>query len=428
MKTLRNLQNELCSGEYDSRLAKIYGCELCLAHEKRERLLSLLARYETTFGVADCVGLFSGPGRTELGGNHTDHQHGHILAAAVELDTVACAGCSGSNEVHIISEGYPDLILSAAEHDPIPAEEGTSAALVRGILARIAEMGFAVAGFHAVVDSNVLGGSGLSSSAAYEVLIGVIVNHLFCADSLTMIQIAQIGQYAENVYFGKPCGLMDQLTSAVGGVVSIDFGDPASPVVTKLALSPESYGYALCIIDSGADHADLTEEYAAIPHEMGQVARYFGKSVLREVDEHTFWQAIPVLRATAGDRAVLRAIHYFTDNRFAEEEAAALHTGDFRSFLSLVRCSGLSSALNLQNLSCSKYPKEQGIPVALATAEHLLNGKGAVRIHGGGFAGTVQAYVPLEEMDSFRAGMEAVLGAGCCHFLHLRPTGGVVLS
>lgn len=428
MKPQSELRKDLESGALDDRLMEVYGCDQAELPARRARLAGVLDAYGSVFGSNGPAGIFSGPGRTELGGNHTDHQHGRVLAAAVELDTIACAGTNGSGEIRIISKGYPEVSVNLASPVPLERERGTSAALVRGIAARISALGYPVSGFCACVESNVLGGSGLSSSAAYEVLIGVIINHLFCGDALSMIQIAQIGQYAENVFFGKPCGLMDQLTSAVGGIVAIDFRNPETPAVRKLEYRLSDSGYALCIIDSGADHADLTDEYAAIPGEMHSIADYFGKSVLRDVDEADFWASLTSLRLASGDRAVLRAIHFFTDDRLAEEEAQALSSGNFQKFLALVRRSGESSALHLQNLSCAGALREQALPVTIAAAEHLLRGDGAVRVHGGGFAGTVQAYVPFERTEEFRVGMETLLGGGCCHFLRIRPVGGAVLA
>ncbi len=428
MKKITELQNMLEIGTLDSRLCEVYGCEGGELASKRVRLDKLMKQYKSAFGTTDKVGLYSGPGRTELGGNHTDHQHGCVLAAAVELDAIACACSSQDGIIHILSEGYPDVSVDLSQLSPQKDEIGTSAALVRGIAAKITEMGYSVGGFRACISSNVLGGSGLSSSAAYEVLIGVIINDIYCGGALSPIEIAQIGQYAENVFFGKPCGLMDQLTSAVGGVVAIDFCNPAQPVVKRLNTSLPPEDYSLCVIDSGADHQNLTEEYAAIPGEMCAVAAHFDKSVLREVNEADLWAEIPKLRAQLGDRAILRSIHFFNENRLAQEEARVLESGDFLSFLSLVHISGKSSAMHLQNLYCSAKPHEQALSIAIAAAESILGKNGAVRVHGGGFAGTVQAYVPNKLSEEFRLGMESILGVGCCHFLRIRPVGGAVLA
>ena len=427
MREWDELRRSLDRGGLDAGMEKVCGCGGEALAEKRRRLAALMDEYAAAYGRGR-VGLFSGPGRTELGGNHTDHQHGCVLAAAVDLDALACAGPNGTDAVHIRSAGYPELTVTLDELTPRSREAGTSAALVRGIAARFRALGHPTGGFSACVSSTVLSGSGLSSSAAYEVLIGVIFNHLFCGDALTMVQIAQAGQYAENVFFGKPCGLMDQLTSAVGGAVSIDFRDPAAPAVEQVPCDPAAFGYALCIVDSGASHADLTEEYAAIPGEMRAAAACFGREVLREVDETEFWRKLGAVRAAAGDRAALRAVHFFRENALAPRQAKALRDGDFAGFLALVRQSGLSSALYLQNLSCTGRPREQAVPLALAAAERLLDGAGAARVHGGGFAGTIQVYVPLDRAETFRAGMESVLGVGCCHFVRVRPAGGAVLA
>lgn len=428
MQNITELYKMLENGELDGRLCEVYGGVRSELAHKRARLQKLLEQYKASFGDTGTLGLYSGPGRTELGGNHTDHQRGCVLAAAVELDAIAAAAQTDNGIIKIISEGYPEVSVDLQELSPQNGELGTSAALVRGIAAKISSMGYTVGGFQALVSSNVLGGSGLSSSAAYEVLIGVILNDIYCGNALSPIEIAQIGQYAENEFFGKPCGLMDQLTSAVGGVVAIDFQDPAKPLVKRLeaALPPE--GYSLCVIDSGGDHSNLTDEYAAIPDEMCAVARQLGKSVLREVSEADLWAQLPRLRTALGDRAVLRAIHFFNETRLAQEEAKALENGDFFEFLSLVRRSGASSATLLQNIYCASRPNEQALSIAIAAAEARLGREGAVRVHGGGFAGTIQAYVPLEETDKFRIDMESLLGAGCCHFLRIRPVGGAVLA
>lgn len=424
--TVRTLRERLTRGDLDEKLTPVYGAGLG-GRLARRKLETLLDDYARLFGEDGPAGIFSAPGRTELGGNHTDHQHGCVLAAAVNLDAAACAGPSGTREVRISSQGYPEVRMDLSELAPQSAEQGTSAGLVRGIAARFRELGYPVDGFHACIRSDVLGGSGLSSSAAYEVLIGVIFSHLFCGGLVDAVSVAQIGQWAENRYFGKPCGLMDQLTSSVGGIVGIDFADPDAPEVERLDVDLAAQGYTLCIIDSGADHMDLTDEYAAIPAEMGAVARFFGKSVLREVDEPEFWAKLSAVRARAGDRAVLRAMHFFTDNLLAQQQVSALRQGEFGRFLDLVRRSGQSSAEQLQNLSCPSAPRAQAVPVTIGAARHYLSGLGAVRVHGGGFAGTVQAYVPLESTESFRCGMERVLGTGCCHFLKFRSAGGVRL-
>lgn len=428
MKKQSILAAELKEGALDARLTAIYGCKKTELPKKCERLLTLMDTFEKTYGAEREVGLYSAPGRTEMGGNHTDHQHGRVLAAAIDLDAIACAGKSDSMTARVLSEGYPEIVIDLSVREPQKEEEGTTAALIRGVAAKIHEMGYQVSGFDACVTSEVLSGSGLSSSAAFEVLIGAIINDMFCEGALTQVQLAQIGQYAENVFFGKPCGLMDQLASAVGGIVSIDFEDPAKPIVNRLDYDLSASGHALCIIDSGADHADLTDEYAAIPNEMKQVAAFFGKEYLREIEFEEYWANIAKIRKQTGDRAILRAFHFYTDNLLALKQAQALEKEDFYGFLALVQYSGKSSAEHLQNLYCASHPEAQAVVLTIAAARRLLEGKGAVRVHGGGFAGTVQAYVPFDMTEEFRKGMESVLGEGCCHFLTVRPGGGVVIA
>ncbi|MBR5094612.1 MAG: galactokinase [Oscillospiraceae bacterium] len=371
--------------------------------------------------------IFSAPGRTELGGNHTDHQLGRVLAGAVSLDTVAAVALNGERKIRVLSEGYPLCEISLDALEPSAAEFGSTRSLVRGVAAAIAERGHLVSGFDAYVRSRVLPGSGLSSSAAFEVLIGTIINELNGC-GLDAIEIAQIGQYAENVFFGKPCGLMDQMASSVGGIVTIDFADQAHPVVEPLAFDFAACGHALCIVDSGADHADLTDEYAAIPREMAEVCRVFGKSHLRQVDEAAFYARLPEVRAAAGDRAALRAMHIFEENERVGQQVEALKAGDFARFLELVDASGRSSWLYLQNVIPTGATRHQELALSLALARKLLQGRGACRVHGGGFAGTIQAFVPMDLLTSFKDGMEAVLGEGSCHVLSIRPEGGVLLE
>ena len=371
--------------------------------------------------------LFSAPGRTELSGNHTDHQLGKVLAGAVDLDTVAAVALNGERLIRILSEGYPLCEIDLDSLAVRPEETGTTAALIRGTAAGIAARGCTVPGFDAYVTSRVLAGSGLSSSAAFEVLLGTVIDRLAGA-GMTALEIAQFAQRVENVYFGKPCGLMDQAASSLGGVITIDFANELSPQVERLELDLTALGYALCIVDSGADHADLTDEYAAIPGELGLVSAHFGKKHLREVPEADFWAALPALRRAAGDRAILRAVHIYQENRRVEKQVAALKAGDFDSFLALVKESGRSSWMYLQNVVPAGYKTHQALGVALALAEKLLDGQGACRVHGGGFAGTIQAFVPLERLADFRAGIDAALGAGSCHVVTIRPEGGILLE
>lgn len=371
---------------------------------------------------------FSAPGRTEVSGNHTDHQRGRVLAGAVNLDTVAAVRANGTDVIRVQSKGYPMCEVRLDALEPVQSEINSTPALIRGVAARFAQLGCKVGGFDAYCESTVLPGSGLSSSAAFEVLIGTIINHLFFDGRVSQPEIAQIGQYAENVFFGKPCGLMDQTASAVGGLVTIDFADKEHPDIRPVHIDFSTTGHALCIIDSRADHADLTDEYAAVPGEMKSVCAYFGKDVVTEIPEKDFYAAIPALREKCGDRAVMRVIHEYNENRRVPQQVACLEEGDFEGFLRLTRESGYSSWMYLQNVIPAGYVKQQAMAVALGLCEHYLQGRGAYRVHGGGFAGTVQAFVPFELLESFRAGIDGALGEGACHVLSIRPQGGVEME
>ena len=389
--------------------------------------LALDAGFAAAFGGVPSR-YFSAPGRTEIGGNHTDHQRGRVLAGAVNLDTVAAVRPNGTNTIRIQSKGYPLSIVQLDNLSPVAEEVNTTPALIRGVAARFTQLGCKVEGFDAYCESSVLPGSGLSSSAAYEVLIGTIINHLFFDGRVSQAEVAQIGQYAENVFFGKPCGLMDQTASAVGNLVTIDFFQKDHPVIEPVDFDFASSGHALCIIDSGADHADLTDEYAAIPGEIKAVAAQFGKEVLTQIDEAEFYARVPQLRQICGDRAVMRCIHFYQENARVPQQVAALREGNFDKFLSLIKQSGYSSWMYLQNVIPAGYKAHQDVAVALGLAEHYLQGRGAYRVHGGGFAGTIQAFVPFDILDDFVAGMDAALGQGACHVLSIRPQGGVELE
>ena len=369
--------------------------------------------------------VFSAPGRTEISGNHTDHQCGCVLAAAVNLEAVADVWLNGTNNIWIQSQGYPTMKVELDDLSVREEEKNSTAALIRGVAYSFVQRGAKLRGFDAVVNSTVLPGSGLSSSAAFEVLFGTILNELFFDKRLSAVEIAQIGQYAENVYFGKPCGLMDQMASSVGGLVYMDFENPQEPIIEKIDFDLAKAGYALCIIDSGADHADLTDEYAAIPTEMREVTAFFGKEVLRQIPADTFFSALPELRGKVPDRAILRAIHIYQENSRVLKQAEALKSGNMDAFLQLVKESGRSSWMYLQNISPTGAVEHQEVAVALALCDVLLQGRGAYRVHGGGFAGTVQAFVPFDMLDAFISGMEAVLGIDKCHVLNIRPQGGI---
>ena len=395
--------------------------KLFLTPEQKQALDSGFA---AAFG-GEPLRYFSAPGRTEIGGNHTDHQRGRVLAAAVNLDTQAAVRLNGTDTVRILSKGYPMCTVDLKDLTPQESEINSTPALVRGVAARFTQLGCKVEGFDAYCESTVLPGSGLSSSAAYEVLIGTILNHLFFDGRVSQPEIAQIGQYAENVFFGKPCGLMDQTASAVGNLVTIDFFDKDRPAIESVDFDFASCGHALCIIDSQASHADLTDEYAAIPGELKKICAHFGKDVLTQIDEADFYAAIPALRKECGDRAVLRAVHFYQENARVPLQVAALREGNFDRFLALIQESGHSSWMYLQNVIPAGYKEHQDVALSLALCQHYLQGKGAYRVHGGGFAGTVQAFVPFELLDSFRSGIDAVLGQGACHVLSIRPQGGV---
>ena len=372
--------------------------------------------------------VFSAPGRTEISGNHTDHQCGCVLAAAVNLETVADVRLNGTNNIWVQSEGYPTIKVNLDDLSVHEEEKNTTAALIRGVAYSFVQRGAKLQGFDAVVNSTVLPGSGLSSSAAFEVLFGTILNELFFDKKLSAVEIAQIGQYAENVYFGKPCGLMDQMASSVGGLVYIDFENPQEPVIEKIDFDLAKAGYALCIIDSGADHADLTDEYAAIPYELKEVCSFFGKEVLRQIPEEDFLKALPDLRNHVSDRAILRAIHVYQENKRVKVQAAALRNEDLYAFFHLVRQSGHSSWMYLQNIYPAGSIMKQEVALALALCDTLLQGRGAYRVHGGGFAGTVQAFVPFDILSQFKTEIENVLGKGKCHVLNIRSDGGIRVS
>ena len=422
-----DLEKRIHEPVFEETLVRLYGAEH--AEDARARCAEVLAGFAKTF-ESQPEALFSAPGRTEVGGNHTDHQHGRVLAAAVDLDILAAAAPNQSGMIRVQSQGYPLIVVDLGELTPKTEEQNTSTALIRGVAARIAAMGCPLqsAGLDVYMTSTVPGGSGLSSSAAFEVLIGTMLNDLFWDGKCTPVEIAQIGQYAENVFFGKPCGLMDQTASSVGGVVAIDFADTAHPVVEQISLDLHANGYALCILNSGAGHADLTSEYAAITNELKAVCRCFGKEVLREVPEEDFLPALPEVRKAAGDRAANRAFHIYAENRRAEAEGQALRDGDFDRFLALVRDSGRSSAMYLQNVIPTGQTAAQELMVTIALCESILAGRGAVRVHGGGFGGTAQAFVPLDMLDTFKEKTEAALGQGSCHVVMIRPVGGVRLA
>lgn len=419
MKTATEMLEAIGRGEYDTVFSRLYP-EMPLK-TCQQRYQTLLSTFRDQFGDRP-VALVSAPGRTEVGGNHTDHQRGNALAAAVSLDTICVASPNTDYTIRVQSAGYPLDTVSLKELAIQEKETGTSAALIRGMAAWFDDKGIAPVGFDACTTSDVLAGSGLSSSAAFEVCMGTVMNLLWRGGK-TAVEIAVAGQYAENHYFGKPCGLLDQLASAVGGFVLINFADTQNPQVRPVECDLAAYGYRLCIVNTRGDHSNLTDEYASIPAEMGRVAEYFGKQQLCEVEEKVFFEQLSEIRRQAGDRAVLRAIHFFRDTVLAVDMADALAKGSVSRFLENVVRSGRSSFTCLQNIYSVKEPEHQGLSLALALSESLLEGHGAWRVHGGGFAGTIQAFVPHHLLEEYRQSMDAVFGEGACQALSLRPVG-----
>lgn len=426
MTAAATMTEKIRSGGYDKAFTRLYGADQVAA--QRERYAQAVAGFAAVFGEDGApLMLFSAPGRTEIGGNHTDHNHGRVLAGSVDLDVIAVVR-PATGTVRVQSEGFPMDTVALDRLEPVEEEKNRSASLIRGTAARFAQLGYTVGGFDAYTTSNVLKGSGLSSSAAFEVLIGVILNHLYNGGRVEPVEIAQIAQYAENVFFGKPCGLMDQMASSVGNIITIDFADTAHPVIEQVDFDFSATGHALCIVDVGGNHADLTHEYAAVPAEMKAVAKSLGVDYLRQTDMAMLLKNIPALRQQHGDRAVLRAIHFLRDNARVPQQVAALRAGDFERFKQLVIASGHSSFEYLQNVYAPCAVEEQGMSLALALAQGVLDGCGAWRVHGGGFGGTTQNFVPLGKLEEFRTVMESVFGVGSCHVLSIRPCGGVCVD
>ncbi len=389
---------------------------------QNKRYIDAIETFIKLYGDRD-VEIYSSAGRSEVSGNHTDHQHGRVLAASINLDTIAVVSPL-KDTICMRSDDY--LIEDINIHDLEKKEEetGTSEALIRGVLKGFVENGFEIGGFAAYATSDVIVGAGLSSSASFEVLIGTVLSGLYNDGMVDMVEIAKISQYAENVYFGKPCGLMDQCACAVGGLITIDFKDPSSPVVKPIDVDFSKFHTSLCITDTKGSHADLTHEYAAVPAEMKSVAQAMGKEVLREVDEADFIRNIPVLREKLGDRPVLRAMHFFAENERVKEVVECLENKDFEGFKKGIRDSGNSSFKYLQNVYAASDPQNQAVSIGLAMSEKVLGNKGVCRVHGGGFAGTIQAFVDDDHVDTYRAAMDGLFGEGSCHVLKIRKYGG----
>lgn len=421
MATSENLIKKINNGD-NKAFRELYGSDPAELKRNAKRYTEMLKLFSSTFGNRE-IDFFSSPGRTEIGGNHTDHNWGRVLAGAVNLDNVCVAGKNNTNVIHILSEGYPRFDVDLSSLKPDKKEHLTSAALVRGICSRFKESGYAIGGFDACIDGGVPKGSGLSSSASFEVLIGAILSQLFNDGKVDPIQNAIIGQYSENNYFGKPCGLMDQTACAMGGLITIDFKDPSKPVVKKVNFDFVATGFSLVITDTGGNHADLNDEYASLPSDMKAVAAELGAKVLRQVTLEQIIDIAPKIREKVGDRAILRAIHFQGDNQRVVDQVAALEKNDFKAFLGMVTESGYSSYMYNQNIYPVNNVREQGVSLALALSELVLKGEGAWRVHGGGFAGTIQAFVPQNLLNKYIKTLEHIYGNGSCHNLFIRHQG-----
>jgi len=412
------------------RLDKIYPSASNIIDQKRERYQRLDDWFSREFEGNERH-YFSTPGRTEIGGNHTDHNYGRVLAASVDLDSIAVAGPTNENQIVLLSEGFDQPFkVNLNELEKNDREEGTTTALIRGIASRLKQDGKHIGGFQACMTSDVLPGSGLSSSASVEVLIGSIFNALYNDNTISVEYLAKTGQYAENEYFGKPCGLMDQMACAVGGVITIDFEDPAAPLVKKVPFDFAQQDYKLLVVDTGGNHADLTPDYAAVPQEMKAVAILLGKRVMRELSKDKVLNKIDLIRKECGDRALLRAFHFINENQRVSDQVNALEQGDFDGFLKLVNDSGNSSFKWLQNVYTTRNVQEQGISLALSLTEDYISrtGEGACRVHGGGFAGTILTFLPTKEVESYIPVIETVFGKGCVNVLTIRDQGCAYLN
>lgn len=411
------------AGEMDEKLKAVYVTDSAVEAQK-PRYIRLINEFIKLFGEDRDVIITSAPGRTEVCGNHTDHNNGKVLAASVNLDAVAVASKNDEDVVRVKSDGHAMNVVDTSELLPDEAEFGHSTAMVRGVVAKIAGLGYKIGGFDCVTTSDVIGGSGLSSSAAFEVLLGTTLSYLYNDGVINSVEIAKTAQYSENVFFGKPCGLLDQMASSVGTFVTIDFESTENPKIKKVDFDFSKSGHALCIVDTGGSHSDLTDDYAAVRGEMESVAQAMGKDVLREIDFEDFKKAVPSLMGRVSDRALLRAFHFYRENARVEKAIAALESNNFDDFKKVINESGRSSYMYNQNVYTPKNPAEQKISLALCISEGILGVDGAYRVHGGGFAGTIQAFVPAELLEKYKNSIETVFGKGSCHVLIIRPVGG----
>ena len=421
---IKNCIKELKSENVKNIFTTLYGENNSVISHQKKRYENAVRMFCSYFPVHDDIHIYSAPGRTEIGGNHTDHQRGMVLAGAVNLDVIAVVAFHNEGIVRVKSEGYKMVEVYLDELMPDVKDDGTKA-LVKGIIAEYGKKGVSVGGFDMYASSDVICGGGISSSAAFETLIATVINNAYNNDLSSPFEIARIGWFAENIFFGKKCGLLDQTVSAYGGLVSVDFNDEKRPLIEQVTFDFEKYGYTLCVTDTKSSHENLTKDYAAINEEMRQIAGFFHCQVLSQVDEAKFFECLPFLRKNCSDRAVLRAMHFFDETKRAKEETLALKNKDIDTFLKLVNESGMSSADLLQNLYSVSLPTNQAIPLAIALSKRLLGGKGAVRVHGGGFAGTIQAFVPNEMVKDYKAYMEQVFGDETCYQMRIRPVGGI---
>ena len=428
MTPIHKILEALNSGKTDALFKKLYGNKPGAVQKQGERYLKAIEEFKALYPGQTDIQLFSSPGRTEVGGNHTDHNGGRILAAAVDLDIIAVAAKNDLQDVRVKSEGYSQDLVSLDQLSPVESEKYSSAALARGVCARFNQLGYKIGGFDAYATSSVPKGSGLSSSAAYEVLVAVIENSLYNNSGIDPVLLAQISQFSENNFFGKPCGLMDQTTCAVGGFVTIDFKDFSHPIVKKVDFDFAASGFSMVIVDTGGNHADLNDDYTALEHEMKAVARAFGGQVLREFSAAKVLENLAYLRTKVNDRAILRALHFYGDDQRVVDQVKALEANNFNEFLQMIIDSGYSSWMWCQNCYSHKNIEEQGISIGLAASENILKGRGAWRVHGGGFAGTIQAFVPNDLLEKYVHEMNTIFGTGVCHELMIRPLGGVQLE
>ena len=420
---VKELINAIKANEFDKNLKAVYVLDEAVEAQK-PRYIETLGTFGELFGFDRDVCIMSAPGRTEVCGNHTDHNNGKVLAASINLDAIAVVSKNDDNTIRVKSKGHKMNVVDLKDLTPDEKRFGDSTTLVQGVAAGIKNLGFEVKGFDACTTSDVMGGSGLSSSAAFEVLIGTVISYLYNDGKVSEVDIAKVAQYSENAFFGKPCGLLDQMASSVGTFVTIDFKSTKEPVIKKVGFDFSKSGHSLCIVDTGGNHSDLTDDYAAVRNEMESVAKAMGKSVLREVEYDDFMAAIPELKNKVNDRAILRAIHFFNENRRVDAAVECLENGDFEGFKSIIIESGLSSYTFCQNVYTPKNPTEQKLSLALAVSEEILKGKGAWRVHGGGFAGTIQAFVPNDLLAVYKKAMEDIFGEGNCYVLIIRPVGG----